>query len=224
MEKKPTSGNFTIAKGEFADYEFTINDYVYRMNGVVEPICPVLAGTANESDVLVGKTFYKTDGKVKLTGTLEVCPTLTGDATASDVASGKTFYSNDGKTQLTGTAPVSIFPAGYVFKSTALGNTFPGFGDNVIPITLDVSSSAYRYHPNVTFNTIDTSGSSALNGKTSSSTYTKASQGMDRGSLEIWGNATAYSVFLPYFYNFDYTAIQNAVKSGTVTCWLEKVN
>ncbi|MEA4876100.1 hypothetical protein, partial [Anaerorhabdus sp.] len=42
-------------------------------------------------------------------------------------------------------------------------------------------------------------------------------------NIIMTSRATAYSVFLPYFFAFDYEKIKNTIKSGNVTCWLEKI-
>lgn len=54
-----------------------------------------LSGSADTSDVLVGKEFYTNDPKTKKRGTLA----LSGSATAADVLAGKTFYNTDAKSK-----------------------------------------------------------------------------------------------------------------------------
>lgn len=92
-----------------------------------------LVGTATAADVYPGKTFYNTDAKTIVTGTMPTGtvtgsvgvdgtftntpnkyvtsvsvtgPTLSGNAGTGDVLSGKTFYSNSG-TQQRGTLALS---------------------------------------------------------------------------------------------------------------------
>lgn len=110
-----------------------------------------LTGTATENNVLSDKTFYNTNARTKVTGTMAnngavrasvgvggsytipagyhngsgkvSGPTLNGTATASDVVSGKTFYSNSG-TKQTGTLDLSsyIYIGGVAYQFKT-GNT-----------------------------------------------------------------------------------------------------
>lgn len=72
------------------------NGFLHGKSGV-----PKLTGDAAVDDVLKTKTFYNTDARTKVTGTLE----LTGTAAAGDVLNTKTFYDTDAKTKRTGTMP-----------------------------------------------------------------------------------------------------------------------
>ena len=152
-----------------------------------------------------------------------------GNASANDVLNGKTFTSSAGlKVSGTYNPLISIgfinVPNGnWVFKATSTGSTFPGFSDNVIPMAMDTGSSCSRSHSNYTSSSaMTTSGSTAINGKTASAINASASKGINRESLSVSANTTAYSVFLPWFYNMDLSAVQNGVTSGTITAWLEK--
>lgn len=118
------------------------------------------------------------------------------------------------------------FPDGYSLHSTALGETFPGFGSNIIPICINASLSrswtegkdsggGKNGSQNVRTNV-------SYNGKTALTTI---------GDVDVWRASTsagasyssdAYSIFLPFFFNFDYSAIQSNITSGTITVWLQK--
>ncbi|MEA4875393.1 hypothetical protein, partial [Anaerorhabdus sp.] len=114
-----------------------------------------------------------------------------------------------------------FFPAGYKFKSVALGNKFPGFNNNVIPIAMDLNGSGGTQHTG--------GGGTSWNGSSKINNETALTFGYSIGGLAQYNNiimtsrATAYSVFLPYFFAFDYEKIKNTIKSGNVTCWLEKI-
>ena len=107
----------------------------------------ILTGDAISGNVLSGKTFYNTDAKTKVTGTMAnngavstsvavggsytipagyhngsgkvTGPTLSGDATAGNVLNSKTFYSNSG-TKQTGTMANN----GAVSTSVAVGGSY----------------------------------------------------------------------------------------------------
>ena len=112
----------------------------------------------------------------------------------------------------------------WVFKATSTGDAFPGFSSNIIPISMNSGSSCSRSHSNYTSSSpMTTSGYTAINGKTASEINASASKGINRESLSVNASTTAYSVFLPWFYNMDLTAVQNGVKSGTITAWMQKV-
>ena len=143
---------------------------------------------------------------------------IEGNATPSDVLSGKTFMSENSDDLQTGTLQgdtllsllgFTNIPIGnWVFKSTSTGESFPGFGDDVIPIAMNTGSSCSRSHSNYTSSSpMTTSGSTAINGKTASAINASASKGINRESLSVNASTTAYSVFLPWFYNMDLTSI-----------------
>ena len=132
-----------------------------------------------------------------------------------------TIISNAG-----GSAFGGLFPAGYSkMKSTALGDVFPGWSADIIPICINVSSSTDW---SVSFSSGQRgygtqSTSRSLNSKTASSGSTDigvycTADGRTYGTIHSYG----YSVFLPFFYNFDFDAIKRNVTSGTCTVWLEK--
>ena len=105
-------------------------------------------------------------------------------------------------------------------KSTVRGDSFPGFSSNVIPIAMNqTASSNHGWSENTQ---IGFSGSTtcAVNGKTSGKAT--ASKGANVGSTNWSTRVDVYNVYLPAFYNMDLTAVQNGVKSGTITVWLQK--
>lgn len=111
----------------------------------------------------------------------------------------------------------------WVLETTATNSTFPGFSSNVIPIAMNSGSSCSRSHSNYTSSSaMTTSGLTTINGKQASAIWASASKGINRESLSVNASTTAYSVFLPWFYNMDLTAVQNGVKNGTITAWLRK--
>lgn len=112
------------------------------------------------------------------------------------------------------------FPDGYSLHSTALGETFPGFGNNVIPIAMNISSSwTYGYNDGKPVTT-GTYGDNKINGKVALNASGYITTTNRVGTCA--GGSTAYSVFLPFFFNFDYSAIQTNITSGTITVWLQK--
>lgn len=126
-------------------------------------------------------------------------------------------------------------PAGYMMKAVALGDTFPGFGANVIPLCINAAASAHCSGGGG-FMTISASASGtaalAYNGRNAVTAYVKSNMSCD---YEATGGSsatrsycggtcsmTASNIWLPDLFDYDFTAIQNSVTSGTVTVWLEK--
>lgn len=101
--------------------------------------------------------------------------------------------------------------------------SFPGFSENVIPLTANFGANCGNSHNNWTSGgSLTASSSASTNGKTTISVNSSARKGINREYLETKGSATAYNVFLPMFYDMDLTAVQTGVKRGTITSWLEK--
>lgn len=113
-----------------------------------------------------------------------------------------------------------FFPAGYKFKAIVLGDIWKGFSDNVIPICQDISGTGGTQHTG--------GGSTSWNGSTAVNGKIALNFGYSIGGLAQYNNiimtsrSTGYSIFLPVFFNFDWDKIKSTVKSGTITCWLEK--
>lgn len=110
----------------------------------------------------------------------------------------------------------SIFPSGYKFKALALGDTFPGFGPDIIPICSDVLASGSGSASNTW---VSFSGQYPYNGKNAA--YLSARVCNVNGQTSS-ATAYAYNVFLPIFFNFNYALLQNTVKTGTITAWLQR--
>lgn len=125
-------------------------------------------------------------------------------------------------------------------KSTKNGDSWTGYTSNVIPLTAQYSASSYAGYlrgsgqdyadiPNANYDA-PFGASRSENGKTiislSGSASTSANTeiaGNGGAGVYLSGSVTIYEAFLPYFYNFDYTALQNNYsKGGTVVEWLEK--
>lgn len=123
-------------------------------------------------------------------------------------------------------ADVFHFPRGYSLHSTALGETFPGFGSNVIPICIDASLS--RSWTDGKNSGGGKNGSQnvrttvSYNGKTALTTVGDADVWRVDTSAGVSYSSAAYAIFLPVFFNFDYSAIQANITSGTITVWLQK--
>lgn len=120
-----------------------------------------------------------------------------------------------------------LFPSDYTkMKSTALGDVFPGWTADIIPICITVETSTSfsinfesgqrGYGDQNSSKTIN--GKTAVYGRTASLGVYCTATGRVYGDTKGW----AYSVFLPYFYNFDFDAIKRNVRSGTCTVWLER--
>ena len=105
------------------------------------------------------------------------------------------------------------FPDGWSLHATALGEAFPGFGSNVIPVCMNGASRNYHWGRN------NGSFSEYINGKTAYGFNYNCHDPATEGSE---GSSYAYNLFLPAFFGFDWTAIQNNIKSGTITVWLTK--
>ena len=109
----------------------------------------------------------------------------------------------------------------WTLKSTKNGDVFPGFSDKVIPLTADFSNSFSDYSVNCTSGNMSNSRSASVNGKTVFYFYGHMKFDIARSQAWLDGNGYAKGVFLPFYYNFDLTATQAGVKSGTITTWLE---
>lgn len=130
-----------------------------------------------------------------------------------------------------------LFPSDYPnMKVSALGDSFPGWDEDIIPVCVSVSKSFNKTIsvPPGTTNQGTINESRSINNKVaakiSSSNITANSQNAGSTASVSIPNlaATAYSIFLPYFYNFDFTALKNAKNSirsmaeGNPTVWLER--
>ena len=112
------------------------------------------------------------------------------------------------------------FPDGWSLHSTALGETFPGFGSNVIPVCMNQGSTAtgWLYWDNTNFSVND-GRSNSINGNTSAAVnYKKNANGSHFADITLSAN----NLFLPAFFGFDWSAIQTSITSGTITVWLTR--
>lgn len=105
------------------------------------------------------------------------------------------------------------FPDGWSLHSTALGETFPGFGSNVIPVCRNGQSRTYYWGRNNGSHTEYINGGAAYGFNYNS--HDPATEGSE-------GSSYAYNLFLPAFFGFDWNKIQSSITSGTITVWLTK--
>jgi len=105
------------------------------------------------------------------------------------------------------------FPDGWSLHATALGESFPGFGSNVIPVAMNGKSRTYYWGRNNGSHTESINGVAAYG--FNYNCHDPATEGSE-------GSSYAYNLFLPAFFGFDWTAIQNNIKSGTITVWLTR--
>ena len=114
------------------------------------------------------------------------------------------------------------FPKGYVMKSTALGDVFPGWSADIYPVCIDMIKSRSSITP-------DTWGNHSIttnlkpNGSSKNALYVYADVNPPV-TTTLYQAGTAYSVFLPFFYDFDWELIKEKITSGTCTVWLESEN
>ena len=102
------------------------------------------------------------------------------------------------------------FPKGYVLKSETLGDSFPGYGANVIPIVVKanvIGRWAWRYQAGG-----ETRGDRfvSLNGKD----FMKMDAGSTNGNNYISGTVSCDVIFLPELYGYDFEALKNACATG----------
>lgn len=112
------------------------------------------------------------------------------------------------------------FPDGWSLHATALGETFPGFGSNVIPVAMNQSewANGYFYWDAVQIGVND-GKSNSINGVTSASVnYKKNANGSHFADITLGAN----NLFLPAFFGFDWNKIQSSITSGTITVWLTR--
>lgn len=125
-----------------------------------------------------------------------------------------------------------LFPSEYSkMKSTALGDTFPGWDNDIIPICISVKATkdwTADFEPGQRWYDSPTS-SLTINNKTVASADTSIGvYSTARGTVYGGINGNAYSIFLPYFYDFDFNAIKNnkanieSMALSTPTVWLER--
>lgn len=105
------------------------------------------------------------------------------------------------------------FPDGWSLHATALGESFPGFSSNVIPVAMNGASRNYKWGRNVG------SHSEYINGTTAYGFNYNSHDPATEGSE---GSSYAYNLFLPAFFNFDWDKIQSSITSGAITVWLTK--
>ena len=112
------------------------------------------------------------------------------------------------------------FPDGWSLHATALGESFPGFGSNVIPVCMNQSewANGYFYWDAVQVGVNDGKSNSINGGTSASVNYKKNANGSHFSDITL----SAYNLFLPAFFGFDWSAIQNNIKSGTITVWLTR--
>lgn len=112
------------------------------------------------------------------------------------------------------------FPDGWSLHSTALGETFPGFGSNVIPVCMNQSewANGYFYWDAVQIGVND-GKSNSINGNTSAAVnYKKNANGSHFADITLAAN----NLFLPAFFGFDWDKIKSSITSGKITVWLTK--
>ena len=112
------------------------------------------------------------------------------------------------------------FPDGWSLHATALGETFTGLSSNVIPACMNQSewANGWFYWDAVQI-AVNDGKNNSINGATSASVnYKKNANGSHFADITL----SAYNLFLPAFFGFDWTAIQNNIKSGTITVWLTR--
>lgn len=206
----------------------------------------ILTGDAIAGNVLSGKTFYNTDAKTKVTGTMAnrgavsanvgvggsytipagyhngsgkvTGPTLSGTATAKDVASGKTFYSNSGEKQ-TGTLALN-FPSGYKLMtgSKDWGSTNLA-ANGIIPIYLYwyCAGTQWTSFPSDVYVKDN-------NGKTYGSCHVNGnSSGSGSGYKSIWELYNGNWDSMKTIKTFSVTGSQSPNGSVSIKVWLQKV-
>ena len=106
---------------------------------------------------------------------------------------------------------------GWVFKSGS--SSFPGFSANVIPLVKEQSGNSH-------WSDVSPSGTSHSTTKSINGvTYGKVSGKVSgSGQTNRYLYITNSRIFLPCFYGFDLSAVQNAQTSGTIHAWLEAVD
>lgn len=112
------------------------------------------------------------------------------------------------------------FPDGWSLHSTALGESFPGFSSNVIPVCMNQTewANGYFYWDAVQVG-VDDGKTNYINGVGSAYVnYKKKANGSRFSDITL----SAANLFLPAFFGFDWSAIQNNIKSGTITVWLTR--
>ena len=102
------------------------------------------------------------------------------------------------------------FPKGYILKSETLGDSFPGYGANVIPIVVKanvVGRWAWRHQAGG-----ETRGDRfvSLNGKD----FMKMDAESSNGNNYISGTVSCDVIFLPELYGYDFKALKNACATG----------
>lgn len=126
---------------------------------------------------------------------------------------------------------------GWKFKSRRKGDTWPGFSAKVIPITMTPPGASgggdwehFTCHGDSDpYGSMSRSALSKINGKTvmscSGGTFFEESMRLYDShyvALTCSVSVSGTCVFLPYFYGFNWTTIQNSVRSGTIMEWFQR--
>ena len=193
--------------GESLDSINTKISTLDEINSKLDNLGIELSGNATEGDVISGKTFYNTDAKTQVTGTL----TLSGNATEEDVLYGKTFYNTDAKTIITGTLKTTG-----VCVTTSISN-FGLSGGSTVTKSTDVPIGTYGYIQ-ITGSCGNTSAVNTSNctvtimdGSTSlgSGTFTRDRQSTASFTVRIAKQFTTTNNISVKFYNSDYNNWSN---------------
>lgn len=98
---------------------------------------------------------------------------------------------------------------------------YPGASANVIPWTCTLSATESRHHTNMTY-TASHNPKATLNGISAVTGQGVFSHDIGRGAADTRTTVTGYNIFIPAFYGWDLTAVQNA-NITSATSWLQKV-
>ena len=110
----------------------------------------------------------------------------------------------------------------WVLKSTALGDAFPGLGENIIPLVLtSISGNTTQIGYSTQNNGGRYIGTASING-IQAEWHQMYIDGNGEIVPQLWGNGTAYKLFLPAFFGYDLTATQKGVTQTNIEAWLQK--
>ena len=139
-----------------------------------------LTGNATSENVVKGKTFYNTDPKDQITGTLE----LSGNAVAGEVLNGRTFYKDNPTSKITGTMPNK----GAITKTINPGESYTipaGYHNGSGKVTANPNQNSDTY----TFAANDTGDTKDL-GATNTYRYVNAKNVYAKGKVDAIINGT----------------------------------
>lgn len=111
----------------------------------------------------------------------------------------------------------------WVLKSTAFGDTFPGYGSNIIPLVVESMGASAYINYGTAGNGRHYHGYAKINNRNAVH-QDEMINGDGEILPQVWAWATGYNLFIPAFYDYDLSATQAGTTDTSIkiTAWLQK--